>query len=173
MFVKCCEDVEHFKNAACSEWRSEQVGMHIQHACTAWGGGKVYLGYIWDSKQCWGYGGLKSSRAAWLDIWESRIAVSPYARFECIYYSYEANTFSVVLTLVHCSAHPLPFLPERLLRSHLLCSPGLRVLGMNTRCYLPVQRPARTEPFLQDWVTQHCCNGVWLTSGTMTLPILA
>lgn len=40
-----------------------------------------------------------------------------------------------MLTLVPCSAHPPPLLLEHLLRSHLLlCSPCLRILGMNTHC---------------------------------------
>ena len=176
MFVKWRENVEHFRNATCSERWSEQAGDTHTACLYCLGRRKGLFGLHMRQRAVLRvrWTDAKSSRAAWLDIWESRIAVSFHSRFECFYYSYEANTFSFVLTLVCCSAHPPPLLPQCLLRSHLLLrSPGLHVSGTNTRCYLSVQHPAPIEPFLQDWVTQHCCNGVWLTSGTMTLPILA
>lgn len=150
-FVKCHGDVEYFRNATCYEWWSEQVG-DTHTACLYCSGRRKGLFGLHMREQValkvrWIEG--KSSRAARLDIWESRTAVSSHSGFACIYYSYEANTFSFVLTLVHRSAHPPPLLPECLLRSHLLlCSPGLHVSGTNTCCYSPVQHPARAEPLL-------------------------
>lgn len=139
VFVKCCEDAECFRSAACSEWGSEQVGMHTQRLGEEGRSVWLHRRQGWDVVN-WG----NSPRAEWWGIWESRAAVSPHSRSECICYRDEANTLSFVLTLVRCSAHPPPpLLLEHLLRSHfLLCSPSSAFWGWTLVVAHPIQCPA-------------------------------